>query len=610
MKTINVLPPAIYNRLAAGEVVENPASIVKELIENSLDANARKITVQISNGGIDEIIVFDDGEGVDEKNLNKVFMPHATSKIKNMADIDHITSMGFRGEAMASIAAVAKVEFTSKPQNQAYAVTINERNEQKRLGGNNGTTVKVSDLFYNTPARKKFLRSANTEKNNVTKVIHNFIFANPQLAVRYLVDGKIVLDFNGQGLASAMTQIFNLENKDILAIDYHGTDNTVITGYLSNPHLTKINRERQVMVVNGRVISGGLPAMIVNETMANYLPPKTYPLFVLHLVLPPEQVDVNVHPQKREVRFENKNSIAYCFKQAVIQAMDNYFLREVNNLVTPASTVSQTTVSRSPANITPITATTNDEPKPVTGFSFDPEHTVSTVLVQSLDVLKNSNNSIESAPNILNEIMADTMMPTAEQVSALPQRNYTVLGQVFETYLLVRTPDALLIVDQHAMAERINYDQFRHQIDNGAVQSQILLVPMLVQLTPNELSKFELIKPLLTSFGFECDQFSENAIRVVAIPAIMEQKTVNEFMNFILNDKEIIDTTLSETIKHKVATTACKASIRAGDILSTQQIEYFLDHYFATKNVPLCPHGRPIMMIYTKSKLESLFARK
>lgn len=609
MKIINVLPPSIYNRLAAGEVVENPASIVKELIENSLDANAHKITVQITNGGIDEIVVIDDGEGVDENNLPKVFMPHATSKIKNMDDIDHITSMGFRGEAMASIAAVARVEFTSRPQGQNYAAVINERNEIKRVGANQGTTVRVCDLFYNTPARKKFLRTPNTEKNNVTKVVHNFVFANPHLTVRFIVDGKILLDFDGQGLATAISHIFAVDAKEILAVNYCDKTGMVLTGYISNPHLTKINRERQVIVINGRVISGGLPALFINETMANYLPPKEYALFVLHLAVPPEQVDVNVHPQKKEVRFENKNALAYFLKQAIAQTMDAYFLQQVNAITQPVmeNTAENVAMVGSTAT-TPVASTTTT--KPLTGFSFNPEHTASTVLVQSLDMLKDSANMVESAPNILNQIAFNPEPIEVEQVSALSPRNYMVLGQIFETYLLVRTPEALLIVDQHAMAERINYDQFRQQIDNGAVKSQILLVPMIITLTPNELSKFEQIKPLLTSFGFECDQFGETALRATAIPAIMEQKTINEFMNFILNDKEIIDTTLSETIKHKVATNACKASIRAGDILSTKQIEYFLDHYFATKNIPLCPHGRPIMLIYTKSKLESLFARK
>ena len=218
MKVINVLPPAIYNRLAAGEVVENPASIVKELLENSLDAKAKQITVEIVNGGIDEIIVADDGEGVAESELPKVFMPHATSKIAQADDIDHITSLGFRGEALASIAAVAKVEFTSKPDGQDYAVTINQDNEQQFTGGNRGTKVRVANLFYNTPARKKFLRSVNVEKNHVTQIIHEIVFAHPNLHLRYYVEHQLIMDYRGEGLSVAMEQIYKIDAKNLVAV--------------------------------------------------------------------------------------------------------------------------------------------------------------------------------------------------------------------------------------------------------------------------------------------------------------------------------------------------------------------------------------------------------
>ena len=223
MKIINVLPPVIYNRLAAGEVVENPASIVKELLENSLDAQAKHLTVQISNGGIDEIVIIDDGEGVAESELPKVFLPHATSKIKTVEDIDQISSLGFRGEALASIASVAKVTFTSKPASQDYAVQINQDNEQQYTGGNNGTIVRVANLFYNTPARKKFLRSSNIEKNHVTQVIHEIIFAHPELNLRYYVDKELVLDYRGNGLADAINQMH--KNIPFEKIYYNGYNN-------------------------------------------------------------------------------------------------------------------------------------------------------------------------------------------------------------------------------------------------------------------------------------------------------------------------------------------------------------------------------------------------
>lgn len=597
MKNINLLPPVIYNRLAAGEVVENPASIVKELVENSLDAGSKKITIQITNGGIDEIVVIDDGEGVDADNIAKVLLPHATSKIKEVADIDHITSLGFRGEAMASIAAVAKIEFTSRPANQTYAVTVNERNEQKQVASNCGTIVQVTDLFYNTPARKKFLRSPNTEKNNVTKVIHDFIFAHPDLVWRYVVDGKIILDYQAAGLTAALTQIFAIDAAALLPVESQG-NGLSLQGLISDTHHSRPNRDRQVVIINGRVVNGGIVAAAVNETMANYLMVKEYPAFVLNLTVATEQIDVNVHPQKREVRFENKGQIMQFIQTAITKTMDQYFLNQLKTLptVTPAA-----------AQPTPTSA----KQATATGYSFNPEQTTAeNILVQSLDVLNQGTNMVESAPNILNQIYLNPAAEPAKQVNALPKTNYRVLGQVFETYLLVQTPEALLIIDQHAMAERVNYDKFRHQIDAGEVRSQIMLVPAMIRVTPTEMIKFEKMRPTLLSFGFDCDQFGENTIRVTAIPAIMSSTTINEFLAVFLNDKEITNTTLSETLRHKVATMACKASIRAGDVLTNTQIEAFVSQYFQTKNLPLCPHGRPIMLVYSRANLESLFARK
>lgn len=594
MKEINILPPAIYNRLAAGEVVENPASIVKELVENALDAKAHKIIIQIVNGGMDEIVVTDDGEGVDEANLPKVFLPHATSKIKSVRDIDNITSLGFRGEAMASIASVAQVEFTSKPADQEYGASINEKHEIKRVGANNGTTVKVSNLFYNTPARRKFLRSSSTEKNNVTAVVENLIFANPTLFIRYVVDGKVLLDHAGKGLAAAITQIFAVDQANLLAVDYQETG-LAVTGFISDNHLSKSNKDRQVIIINGRVVNGGLPAAVVNEVMSNYLPVKEYPVFVLHLNLETSKIDVNVHPQKKEVRFEDKEAITTFMRTAITRTLDKFFMGQITEIAAP--------VTAPVAN--------HATSKPVVGKSFTPDNPgAETVLLQSLDLFANNQTVVKSAPNILSSIEINSSQMPQEQVSALPPHTFTVLGQVFETYLLVRTPEALLVIDQHAMAERINYDKFRKQIDTNTVQSQILLAPIIVKLSPQELSKFESLKTLLTSFGFDCDQFGEGAIRVSAIPAIMSQGGVSEFLTALLNDKEIVAVTLSEVLKHKVATMACKASIKAGEILSDAQIAYFLAHYLTTKNVPLCPHGRPIMLTYTKSKLESLFARK
>ncbi|MBS7401255.1 MAG: DNA mismatch repair endonuclease MutL [Eubacteriales bacterium] len=618
MKVINILPPVIYNRLAAGEVVENPASIVKELLENSLDANAKQITVQIVNGGIDEIVVVDDGDGVAESELPKVFMPHATSKIARAEDIDNITSLGFRGEALASISSVAKVTFTSKPDNQDYAVSIDQDNAQQYTSGNRGTTVRVTNLFYNTPARKKFLRSANVEKNHVTQIIHEIIFAHPDLQLRYYVDNRLVLDYRAQGLSAAMQMIFSIDASHLVAID-DKKDGISVQGYVSDLSLSKINKDRQVVIVNGRVVNGGVIASVVNETMSHYLPMREYSVFVLDFTVATDRVDVNVHPQKREVRFDDRDMIIGFVRGIIARTMEEFFLKQVSQITqtsaptpTQSQPVANNQVSNAPyiASVNPSTAApVAPQPTPAVGHSFNPAQTeAATVMIKSLDVL-GKNNLVESAPNILNHMEFNQTL-TATQTNVLPTNLFTILGQVFETYLLVRTADSLLIIDQHAMAERINYDKFCAEVNNHAVQSQMLLTPLIIAVTPKEMTRFMELKPLLANFGFECDEFGADAIRLSAVPAMMIHASLKDFITVLLNDKAVVNDNFSELIQHRVATAACKASIKAGQILSQVQIESFLKNYFTTKNVPLCPHGRPIMLVYSQSKLESLFARK
>ena len=606
MKVINVLPPVVYNRLAAGEVVENPASIVKELLENSLDANAQHITVQIVNGGIDEIVIIDDGEGVAESELPKVFMPHATSKIKSATDIDCIASLGFRGEALASIASVSKVTFTSKPAEQDYAVQINQDNEQEFVGGNNGTTVRVANLFYNTPARKKFLKSATVEKNHVTHVIHEIIFANPKLHIRYYVDQQLVLDYRGQGLAKAMEQIYNVDVNQLIAVN-DDTDGIAVDGFISNLNLPKVNKDRQNIIINGRVVNGGLIGTVVNETMSNYLPMKEYPVFVLNFKIALNRVDVNVHPQKREVRFDNRDMIINFVRQAITKTMESYFLTQISQLTKPQANEVKKEVVVTVEDSKPAQAITQSTP---IGYSFNPNKTeASTVVLQSLEALSNDDNLVKSAPNILNSINIFEPLEGV-QTTALKDNPFKILGQVFDTYLLVSTPDSLLIIDQHAMAERINYDRFRAEIDQAEIQSQMLLTPMVMSVTPKELVRFVELKSLLCNFGFDCDEFGEDSIRVSAVPTMMANASLKDFIQVLLNDKAVVNDSISDLVKHRVATAACKASIKAGDVLSSVQIEAFLQNYFTTKNVPLCPHGRPIMLIFNKNKLETLFARK
>ncbi|MBQ7973895.1 MAG: hypothetical protein IJ295_02995, partial [Clostridia bacterium] len=479
---------------------------------------------------------------------------------------------------------------------------------------NNGTTVKVENLFYNTPELKKFLRSANVEKNHITQVIHEIIFANPDRHFRYYIDQQLVIDYRGQGLANAIQQIYNVDVKQLISVK-NQTDGIAVDGYMSNLNLSKVNKDRQVVIINGRVVNGGLIATVINETMGNYLPIKEYPVFVLHFSVAVDRVDVNVHPQKREVRFDNRDSIINFVRQTITKTMEAFFLTQISELTQPAteSTEVKTDVINEVKKFSSVTdeniqAVISEPLK--TGYSFNPDKTdASTVVLQSLEVLKSDNDVLKSAPNILNNInLIEPLQGT--QTTALKQNSFKILGQVFDTYLLVCTTESLLVIDQHAMAERMNYDRFRAEIDQANVQSQILLTPLVVSVTPKEINRFSELKPLLSNFGFDCDEFGEDAIRVSAVPAMLANASLKDFIKVLLNDKAVVNDNLSDLVKHRVATTACKASIKAGDFLSSVQIEAFMNNYFTTKNVPLCPHGRPIMLIFNKNKLETLFARK
>ncbi len=593
MNKINILSPEIYNRLSAGEVVENPASIVKELVENSIDAGSDKITVEIINGGIDEITVTDNGVGVSKEELEKVFLPHSTSKISKASDIDNINSLGFRGEAMASISAVAKVKFISKPTDQENAFQINEKNECVPVTANNGTVVKVSNLFYNTPARRKFLRSINTERNSVTEVMQNLIFANPKLNIKYIIDGKTFIDFRGTGLLSAISKIYKIDETNMMPLNGEARG-LKITGAISNIKLSKNNKTRQVVVVNGRAINGGVVSFAANEIMSNYLMVGEFPIFVLLLDLDNTKIDVNVHPQKKEIRFEDKSEIILFIKNVINNAMDDYFMKGLPTTISKVVPVDLPSLPILPA-----------------GKSFNPENKSSeAVLIKSLDLFNSGDSELKSAPNILSNFEPSIQPVKSHQQSVLSEYDFRILGQVFETYLIINTNNEFMIVDQHAMAERINYDKLKEQIDKGIISSQQMLDPVIINLTPKELSNFEKIKASLNSMGFDCEEFGSDAIRFSAVPMIMSGMGVKEFLRVILSDKDIIDSKLSDAIKDKIASIACKASIKGGEILSDEQIISFIEVYKKSKIIPLCPHGRPILLTYNRAQIEKLFARR
>jgi DNA mismatch repair protein MutL len=547
------------------------------------------------------------------------------------------------------------VEFTSKPPTQDYAVRVSNSGETIRgeiTGGNDGTTVKISNLFYNTPARRKFLKSENTEKNLVTSVVHNVIFSHPDLTVKYSADGETLIDFRGEGLLTAIKEIYGVNINEMLPIDF-SNDQLKIGGYISNIKLSKKNKSRQIVIVNGRVIDGGIISAAVNEIMSNYLMIGEYPIFVLTLDIDTAKVDVNVHPQKRQVRFENSTIVVSSVEMAITKSLDRYFLEQQKSArpLIPDTGAADDTASAPTQN-----GSSNGTAKrsvPFAGKSFNPNaanNTPEEVFLRAMSFITADDKApmVASSPSILGEfalpqfggdwdINKQNFSPPAviTQTQISGGTDYRILGQIFETYLLVITnnePDTadhgrhkmtaqskqinfdgsenLLIIDQHALAERINFDKFKRAFDTKEIQSQTILYPEIIKLTPKELILFEKIQPHLTAIGFDIDLFGADSIRISAIPLAMSQFGIDEFLRAVLADRELQNNSIGDILRDRIAAMACKASIRAGDILTDEQIAAFMSNYKKSNAIPLCPHGRPTMIVYSKSKIESLFGRK
>ncbi|MCL2587640.1 MAG: DNA mismatch repair endonuclease MutL [Firmicutes bacterium] len=580
MKPINILPPQIFNLLSAGEVVENPASVVKESIENSLDAGATIIEVAIIRGGIDEIKIEDNGHGVPEGEVEKIFLPHATSKIEVETDLDAIKTLGFRGEAMSSIARVSKVVLTTKTEQESIAtrIALDGGNIVKcdKVAANKGTTLVVRNLFFNTPARKKFLGTEGVERNNVTNIIQKFILANPTVSFRYLVDGFVYYEYHGRSLLDAIELVYGAETAKSLVRVSATSLNFKVEGYISKPEFTKRNKTYQTIMVNSRVVQGGIVAEATAEAMSQYLMIGLHPFFVLDLAVDAESVDVNIHPRKLQVKFDDEDSVREFIRRAVISTMDDFvYLQTV-----------------------PLTEAIKKKVEP------------------SLDILKFTegvnNEVIAPAPHSIKKFSGkffedEPILPT-QAVFAEPPR-YKALGTIFGCFILVTLEDSLYIIDQHAGAERTLYDRLKQQIDLGGVVTQQLVSPIMLHLNPAEMNSVVPLLSPLSRIGIEAEEFGNNTLCIRAVPSLIAANdALDDVLQGILG--EVKKYKLSQMLESKLLQIACKNSLKGGRTLSPDQIQYFLDSFKSSKIPPLCPHGRPVLVSLTKKDIEKMFGRK
>ena len=595
---INVLEPAIFNLLAAGEVVENPSSIVKEVVENSLDAGATQIVIAIKGGGIDEIIVTDNGCGIAESELPKVFLPHATSKIATAKDLERIGTLGFRGEALSSISSVSKAEIVTRTNDCAMGSVLVDGKISK-TSANVGTTITIRNLFYNVPARKKFLQNTSREQNNVTDVVQKLILANPEIAFKYVIDGEVYYDYRGKNLMDAIGLVYHKDDvTDLLAVDARRRD-FKLHGYISRPSQHKKNKTRQIVMVNGRAVEGGVVARAVNDAYSNYLGTGCFPIFVLRLDVDEAEVDVNVHPRKAQVKFSAEAEIFAFVRSAVTGTIDSFFHQ--GELISSFDAIGRSRDRDATVEILPNDKQVLDNIKFLTSSGTEKGIRVRVGAPRVLNLLqKEHQRKVERAQSA-----------TQERMEEIESVDVKIFGNLFDTYILLVKDDRFCMIDQHAAQERLLFDELSKQIDSGVVATQMLVEPSIVYLTPAEMNQMESIAPELNKMGIECEVFGGNCFRVTAVPVSVSERGIDTVISNVLKQtKNVPVGGLSTLLREKLITECCRSSIKAGQGLSNAQIMYFLEQFGKKGMTPLCPHGRPVILSYTKSEIEKMFARR
>ena len=635
MARINVLPKEIYQLIAAGEVVERPSSVVKEMIENSLDAGAKNITIEIKNGGSTYIRITDDGCGIERDDVRKVFISHATSKISKKDDLNSIATLGFRGEAMASISAVSKVELLTKAENEEigtrYEIAGGEELEFDDAGCPNGTTIVVRDIFFNTPARMKFLKKDVTEGNQVAGIVDRMAISHPEISFRFIRDGKQVLITSGNGdLKSTVYSVLGKEMSDsLMSVDYSFNDMR-ITGFVSKPTASRKSRAGQYFYINNRIVKSKTAMAALEQAYKNTIMVGRFPACVLNIELNPAQVDVNVHPAKTEVRFANEKPIFDLVYYAVKTAIENdRTVKEVEFKENPIcwqesknvyqnndnksfqakfdffkkkdEPPSQQVIKTKPReNFWQVEApkpeykiARDEKPKPRVDINIEYEEPEEISTAKSEDTPKEQD--IEKVV-ITDEKDNENFIP-----------NFKLIGEAFKTYLIVEIENELYFIDKHAAHERMNFERFKAQ---ATVETQMLLAPVVVNLTKDEFIAISENVELIKKCGFELEEFGESQIIVRAIPSLVDGDSVKDLMleiaQKLLEHKPDILPDKIDWIYHSAS---CRGAVKAGDYTSRQEQEMFVKKLLSMPNIRFCPHGRPVFIKMSKYDIEKQFGR-
>lgn len=624
MRKINILTKSVYNRIAAGEVIDRPYSAVKELIENSLDAGATEIEIYIERGGKQLIKVVDNGGGIERDDLRAAFFPHATSKISNADDLDNIRTLGFRGEALASISVISKVELTSVTRgNQAYKVECIDGNvgniEPAALDC--GTEICVRDLFYNTPVRAKFLKPEKKEETDITSFVTRYILGNPEVSFRYFVDGKLTLQSHGGGLDEAIAQVYGAKVISQCFKIKAEKDGIKLSGYIGNQNFFKPNKTYQSLFLNGRYIINNTINTAITNAYAAYAMKRQYPFYVLNVEVPSDMVDVNVHPSKADVRFTDSRPVFGAVYKIISSVLDGTataaeFVVDSVRLPEMKSTIGEKPekIYEEPRKSTPLTFSFNSarvEKAPEAPIKYnDPflnEPYIETAKPEPVK-LTVSNSTVSSGLDGDARIDAAHARRMFEQ-QMIEYEACKFKGNLFNTYLIYEICDTVYLIDQHAAHERLIYDRLREKMANRKINRQSLLIPYLFSTNPQENEFIENNIDVIRSMGFDLKPFGIGSFRVDEVPADLEYINLEEFFGELLSDiGRMKDIKLEEMLKDKIATTACKHAVKGGMTLTDDEVKELLKQMKGNMGLK-CPHGRPVCVTLNKKDIEKMFKR-
>jgi DNA mismatch repair protein MutL len=604
MSKIRVLADHVANQIAAGEVVERPASVAKELVENSIDAGATRITIEIEAGGRRLLKVSDDGEGMVRDDAILAFERHATSKIRETDDLAAIGTLGFRGEALASIASVAKVELTtcSEGANAATRVTIDggRMRDVKDAAHPRGTTIIVRDLFFNIPARRKFLRSEATETYHLTNLVTHYALAHPEIAFTFINNGReVVRTAPAKDLRERAYQIFGEEFlKNLLEVDARDSrepEFARVTGFVSAPRDRRTSRDAQYLFVNRRFVRDRMIGRALSEAYRSILPHGVYPAALLFIDTPLEEVDVNVHPAKTEVRFRRQAAVADAVRESVRAA-----LASASYVPTPEPPPVPAPIMTATAAVSSIAPQPRIEfvppPPPPPAPPRAPVEPSGDEIARDLEVMLQSvTQSVKSvALPPLNSAEKIAREVTPESLST----NIRPLGQLEESFIIATDDEGLLLIDQHVAHERILFDKYRALEAERRTDSQQLLVPETFDLTPAQAAVFDDLVPELEVYGFELMRLSGRTVAIRAVPADLP---ATEARNMLFELLETVDaekkSTARETLRDEIAASlACHAAIKVNMPLAPEKMRWLIDRLLQTSSPTTCPHGRPVIL--------------